>query len=180
MKKTILPLLLSSLFFVNLVSAQNSCGTYDGYLQDEMEKYPEFYKALEEKNATLAMENEKLVSRLSEKENPGDLKIIPVVIHVIHQFGVANVTDADVAYALEQLNKNINRQADNMLTTPDVFAAVSGSANVEFRLATIDPDDKPTNGIIRIESSYTNVPSGLGNNVVKSLSYWNSYSCRSV
>jgi hypothetical protein len=176
MKKTILPLLLSSLFLVNLVSAQNSCGTYDGYLQDEMEKYPDFYKSLEERNATLAMENEKLVSRLSEKENTGDLKIIPVVVHVIHEFGVANVTDADVAYALDQLNKNINRQADNMLTTPDVFAAVSGSANVEFRLATIAPDSTPTNGIIRIESSYTNVPSGVGNNVVKSLSYWNSYS----
>ena len=53
MKKTILPLLLSSLFLVKLVSAQNSCGTYDGYLQDEMEKYPEFYKSLEEKNATV-------------------------------------------------------------------------------------------------------------------------------
>jgi len=173
MKKIILPILISAMFVANLVNSQGVCGTYDGYLQDEMKKYPEFYKSIEDKNTELEKKSKELTQNLSEKESVGEKKIIPVVIHVIHDFGPANVTDADVDYALSQLNKNINRQADNALSAPDVFAAVSGSANVEFRLATLDPDGNPTNGIIRIHSELTNVPNPR--NLVKSLSYWNSY-----
>lgn len=179
MKKIILPILVSSFFFANLAIAQNSCGSHEGYLQDEMKKYPDFYKSIEDKNKKLEKECKQLVDNLDEKENTGERKIIPVVVHVIHDFGTANVTDADVHYALDQLNKNINRQADNMLTTPDVFAAVAGSANVEFRLAKLAPKDcdtcpeEPTNGIVRIHSELTDVPEPR--DMVKSLSYWNSY-----
>ena len=177
MKKVLLLLFLSSFLFLNTVFSQNGCGTYDGYLQDEINKYPSFYQSISEKNIKLEKENKILLKNISEKENNGELKIIPVVVHIIHDFGAANITDADVDYALDQLNKNINRQADNMLSTPDVFAAVSGSANVEFRLAKIDPYGNPTNGIVRIHSELTEVPvNDAGNNIIKTLSYWNSYS----
>ena len=47
------------------------------------------------------------------------------MVHIIHDFGNENVTDVDVHYAIDQLNKNINRQAfDNMLSTPPVFVAI--------------------------------------------------------
>ncbi|MBE51156.1 MAG: hypothetical protein CMP51_05650 [Flavobacteriales bacterium] len=158
-------------------SQKNVCGTYDGYLHDEMIKYPEFYHSIEQQNISLEKQNNLLRQSLSEFKTDGERKIIPVVVHIIHDFGSENVTDADVHYALDQLNKNINRQADNMLSTPDVFAAVAGSANVEFRLAKIDPDDQPTNGIIRIQSELTDIPENdAGNQIVKTLSYWNSYS----
>ena len=178
MKKLFLPILISIFCIPNLANSQGICGTYDGYLQDEINKYPAFYKSIEEKNIQLEQKNKELVSNLNEKGNNGEKKIIPVVVHIVHNFGAENVTDADVDYALEQLNKNINRQADNMLSTPDVFAAVSGSANVEFRLAKLAPSCdtcplSPTNGIVRIHSELTNVPEPR--NLVKSLSYWNSY-----
>ena len=178
MKNIILTYLLSVFLFSNLAISQHSCATYDGYLQDEMRKYPSFYKSIEDKNIQLQNKNEELVSKLNLKENVGERKIIPVVVHVVHNFGNANVTDSDVEYAIDQLNKNINRQADNMLTTPDVFAAVSGSANVEFRLAKLAPScescpEIPTNGIVRIQSELTDVPEPR--DLVKSLSYWNSY-----
>ena len=179
MKKIILPILLSCFLFSNLAIAQHFCGTYEGYLQDEMKKYPEFYNSIEDKNNKLKKDCDHLIDNLNEKENAGERKIIPVVVHIIHDFGNENVTDTDVNYAIDQLNKNINRQADNMLTTPEVFAAVAGSANVEFRLAKLAPkdcetcDEEPTNGIVRIHSKLTDVPSPR--DIVKSLSYWNSY-----
>ncbi|MBT5354149.1 MAG: hypothetical protein HOL56_03535, partial [Flavobacteriales bacterium] len=179
MKKLFLPILISIFCIPNLAKSQGVCGTYDGYLQDDINKYPAFYKSIEEKNIQLEQKNKELVSNLNEKGNTGEKKIIPVVVHIVHNFGAENVTDADVDYALEQLNKNINRQADNMLSTPDVFAAVSGSANVEFRLAKLAPrcdtcsEEIPTNGIVRIHSELTDVPEPR--NLVKSLSYWNSY-----
>ena len=178
MKKIILSTLLSSFLFCNQAFTQHVCGTYDGYLQDEMKKYPEFYNSILERNLNLEKKCNHLVSNLNEKENSGEKKIIPVVVHIIHDFGNENVTDADVHYAIDQLNKNINRQADNMLSTPPVFAAVAGSANVEFRLAKLAPscdscDEVPTNGIVRIHSELTDVPSPRDG--IKSLSYWNSY-----
>ena len=200
MKKLFLPILISTFFISHLAKSQGNCGTYDGYLQDEMNKYPLFYNSIKDKNIELEKKSKQLTENISEKENTGEKKIIPVVVHIIHDFGPENITDNDVHYALEQLNKNINRQADNMLTTPDVFAAVAGSANVEFRLAKLAPKcdsmpelmqngdtvkdengnilfipcpEVPTNGIVRIHSKLTDVPEPR--DIVKTLSYWNSY-----
>ena len=96
MKKIFFPILISIFCITNLAKSQGICGTYDGYLQDQMNKYPAFYKSIEGKNIELEQKNKALISNLKEKENTGERKIIPVVVHVIHDFGSANVTDADV------------------------------------------------------------------------------------
>mgnify|MGYP003326793608 CR=1 FL=1 len=71
----------------------------------------------------------------SKSTKSTDKKIIPVVVHVIHNFGSENVTDAQVADAIRILNDNINGQDAAFATrTPDVFAAVVGKPNLEFRL----------------------------------------------
>lgn len=102
------------------------------------------------------------------------VKIIPVVVHVIHDLGVENISDASIQGALDVLNANINGQGANFLSkTPDVFAAVRGDAKVEFRLAKIDPLGNPTTGINRVRSTLTDQPDPA--NGVKALSYWNSY-----
>ena len=69
MKKIILPILISAMFVANLVNSQGVCGTYDGYLQDEMKKYPEFYKSIEVKNIELEKKSKELTQNLSEKES---------------------------------------------------------------------------------------------------------------
>ena len=88
--------------------------------------------------------------------------------------GSENVTDAQINDALTILNNNVNGQdADFTTKTPDVFAAVVGIPNIEFRLATKDPDGNPTSGINRVRSELT--VESIPRDLVKSLSYWNSY-----
>ena len=100
--------------------------------------------------------------------------MIPVVVHVIHNFGSENVTDAQVHDAIRVLNENINGQDPQFVSrTPDVFAAVVGTPNIEFRLATKDPNGNPSSGINRVQSELTQVPNPRDQ--VKALSYWNSY-----
>jgi hypothetical protein len=172
-------LLLSFLFsFFTILSfsqtSQHVCGSYDGYLQDEQKKHPEFYKSLDEKNNQLDNQNIQLLKKVNSNTKNTGKKIIPVVVHVIHNMGSENVTDAQINDALTILNNNVNGQdADFTTKTPDVFAAVVGIPNIEFRLATKDPDGNPTSGINRVRSELTveSVPRDL----VKSLSYWNSY-----
>ena len=173
MMNRILFLISAAFLFVNFSYAQK-CGTYDGSLEQDMQKYPEFYQSQEKKNLELALEHEKLLSSLKNSKTNDEVKIIPVVVHVIHDMGNENISDASIQSALDILNANINGQAANFLTkTPDVFAAVRGDAKLEFRLAKIDPKGQPTTGINRVRSSLTNEPQP--GNAVKALSYWNSY-----
>ncbi len=176
MKNKNILFILLALFFAEQVFSQGSCGTYHGYLDDDREKYPEFYQSLETINHELEKEHQAIIEKLkSFKTNNNGKKIIPVVVHVIHDMGSENISDASIQGALDILNANINGQAANFLNkTPDVFAAVRGDLNVEFRLAKIDPNGNPTTGINRVRSSLTFEPEPR--NSVKALSYWNSYS----
>ncbi|MDC1062880.1 M43 family zinc metalloprotease [Flavobacteriales bacterium] len=164
-------------FSISAIHSQNNnhnCGSHDGYLDEQKQKYPNFYKSLEIKNLQLEDQNAKLLTKINSNTKSTDKKIIPVVVHVIHNFGSENVTDAQVNDAIRILNDNINGQ-DAAFTsrTPDVFAAVVGKPNLEFRLATLDPMGNPTSGINRIQSEMTQVPNPRDQ--VKALSYWNSY-----
>ena len=94
---------------------------------------------------------------------------------IYNENGEGAITDAEVQYAINHLNANINGQAYNFLTgTPDVFAASRGELNVEFRLAKLTPKcdncpPRPTTGIVRVQSELTNLPPEGNNNIIKTL-----------
>lgn len=81
---------------------------------------------------------------------------IPVVIHILHDNGIGNISDEQVYNALEILNKDYNRQnADSINTRNTVnapFQTFAGSMDVNFKLAKIDPNGNCTNGIIRVNA----------------------------
>ncbi len=178
MKNRLLPLIFA-FFAVTSVNAQK-CGTYDGSYEEQEQKYPSFHQGLETLNAELEADHKSALSKMKHLKVEGGKKIIPVVVHVIHNLGGENLSDAAIQGAIDALNKNINGQSDKFLNslvgnplTPDIFASVRGVANIEFRLAKIDPNGNPTTGILRVQSELTNQPENR--NAVKGLSYWNSY-----
>lgn len=181
MRYKILPLVFGALLTATFSFAQGTCGTYEGSFEEQVQKYPAFYKSLEQKNADLEQMNKSAMHKMTRTKNTGAKRIIPVVVHIIHDMGSENLSDEQIQNALDALNKNINGQDEKMLDlyqgtypkTPDIFAARRGDANIEFRLAKIDPYGEPTTGIVRVRSELTNVPENR--NVVKSVSYWNSY-----
>ncbi|MFL2573631.1 MAG: hypothetical protein ACJ0P8_04230, partial [Flavobacteriales bacterium] len=173
LKSTLLLLIFSIFSFVSF-SQHHTCGSHNGYLEEQKDKFPQFYKSIEDKNIQLEEQNAKLLSKISPDQKSSEKKIIPVVVHVIHNFGSENVTDAQVHDAIRVLNENINGQDPQFVSrTPDVFAAVVGKPNLEFRLATKDPEGNPTSGINRIQSEMTQVQNPRDQ--VKAMSYWNSY-----
>jgi len=178
MKNRLLPLIFAFLATTSLTA--QVCGTYDGSYEEQEQKYPAFYQGLETLNAELEADHKSALSKMKHLKVEGGKKIIPVVVHVIHNLGGENLSDAAIQGAIDALNKNINGQSDKFLNqssgnplTPDIFASVRGVANVEFRLAKIDPSGNPTTGILRVQSELTNKPENR--NAIKGLSYWNSY-----
>ena len=182
------------LFFALMFSANYSfsqqCGTHENYFEEQMKKYPEYYKNLAEKNKHLKDAHDKALKKLPRFKNNGAKKIIPVVVHNIYNSDGGYISDEEIHAAIDALNRNFNGQSDKLLEkyqnkylkTPDIFAAVRGVANIEFRLAKWTPGHdgadgiarQPTNGINRVYSDITSPGSG-GPDPVKTLAYWNSY-----
>ena len=98
--------------------------------------------------------------------------IIPIVFHVIHNGGPENISAAQIRNQVATLNVEFKRLQSDTTLTPTPFKALGGRFNVEFRLATIDPNGKCTNGITRTYSPIS-ACSEIGNDV-KSLIYWPS------
>ena len=184
MRNFVLLLIFGLILITNYGFAQK-CGTYEGSLEDDIKKYPDFYQSLESKNIELNLEHEEALGKMTRAKSISGKKIIPVVVHVIYDDIGDNLSIEEIQNGLDALNRNINGQDDNFLdllpsgspVTPDVFAAVRGDLNVEFRLAKKDPLGNSTTGIVRVKSdlAYLTVTENLSRNRVKALSYWNSY-----
>jgi PKD repeat protein len=89
--------------------------------------------------------------------------IIPVVFHIIHDYGVENLPDENIHDQMEILNRDFNRlNLDTANVIPE-FKSIVADIGIEFRLAQIDPQGNCTNGIDRIASPLTY----LGNDAAK-------------
>ncbi|HMR47172.1 MAG TPA: M43 family zinc metalloprotease [Bacteroidia bacterium] len=81
--------------------------------------------------------------------------VIPVVFHIIHNWGPENISDAQVYDAIRILNRDYNGQrTDTANIIPD-FKALNADVQIEFRLAHKDPNGNCTNGIDRQQSLLT-------------------------
>lgn len=90
-------------------------------------------------------------------ENKKDMVIkVPIVIHIIYKqnhpnigYGT-NIPVEQIEDALRILNEDYSKTNSEFPNPPrNTFLTVSANPNIEFCLATIDPDGNPTNGITR-------------------------------
>lgn len=81
--------------------------------------------------------------------------IIPIVVHVIHNFDSENISYEQVYNALSRLNEDFQGLNDDLYEVVEEFVFLIGSTSFEFRLATIDPDGNCTYGVNRVASPMT-------------------------
>ena len=81
--------------------------------------------------------------------------IIPMVFHIIHNNGVENITDAQVYDAVRILTNDYTKQNADWPNVRPEFLDIVADVNIEFRLATLDPEGNCTNGITRTVSTQT-------------------------
>lgn len=94
--------------------------------------------------------------QMERRSNNSVVYIIPVVFHILHQYGAENLSDASIFDQMEILNRDFRRlNADTADVIPD-FKPLIADIEVEFRLASIDPNGNCTNGIDRIYTTLTN------------------------
>ncbi|MFI5148106.1 MAG: M43 family zinc metalloprotease [Bacteroidia bacterium] len=81
--------------------------------------------------------------------------IIPVVFHILHDYGPENISDAQVLDEVNILNRDYRKLNADTSVVDSVFKSIIADTKIEFRLAQIDPNGKCTNGIDRIASLQT-------------------------
>lgn len=81
---------------------------------------------------------------------------IPVVVHILHQGGPENVSDATIYGALAEVNRIHQKRNSDTTGIDPYFQPIAGRNNYVFVLATKDPNGNCTNGIVRHYDSHTN------------------------
>jgi PKD repeat protein len=94
--------------------------------------------------------------------------IIPVVFHVIHNYGPENISDAQLKDGLDIVNKTFRKQHPGNSSIVATFQPIHADCDIEFRLAQKDPNGNCHSGINRIASSLTS----SGDHRVKDLIHW--------
>ncbi len=74
---------------------------------------------------------------------------IPVVFHIVYNNADENLPDSVIQHQLRVLNDNYRRQNADTTSLRPAFRPYAGNPNIQFELATTDPNGNPTNGIVR-------------------------------
>lgn len=153
MKKLIVSIIvLLTGLAANAQEVTKKCGT-DEAMEWAFSMYPELRSHYE---AQELLKNSRVYpSGSNEKSTP--IYEIPVVFHVLHEYGTENITDAQVYDALEVINREYNSEDPDSVDVVTEYKDLIGNAKVIFKLAAKDPFGNCTNGIEHIYSHETRV-----------------------
>lgn len=143
------------------------CGT-DEYAFELFQSHPELQQLMLQKREELKQHTDSYVQQVSAGRSSDSLLLIPVVFHVIHNYGNENISDAQILSGLQILNRNFRKQHPDTASIEAIYKPLAADCEIEFRLARKDPDGNCTNGINRIATPIT--INGYHN--VKNLVHW--------
>lgn len=82
-----------------------------------------------------------------------DIVTVPIVVHIVWLESSENISEAQVMSQLEVLNADFRKLNANFSTTPAAFQAIAADVEIEFCLASVDPNGNPTSGITRTQTT---------------------------
>jgi PKD repeat protein len=142
--------------------AQDVCGT-DRFLKKQLETNPKAKQSHEARKESLMH-----LDHNQPKSEQAANRVIPVVFHIIHQYGSENISKSIIEETLDIMNRDWQGTNEYVGTITSNFAGISSDMEVEFRLATLDPNGNCTEGITR---TYSTLTEGASDNV-KDLIRW--------
>ncbi|MFT5617725.1 MAG: PKD repeat protein [Arenicella sp.] len=150
---------------------------YCGFVESNNWLNPTKQEKMLEMEQKLAIE----ISKRSNLKTKGEVFKIPVVVHVVHNgesIGVgANISAEQVYSQIEVLNEDFRKLNADFSKVRTEFQAVAGDAEIEFVLATHDPDGKELiePGINRYNGNKTSWSTGDIDNTLKPATSFDPY-----
>lgn len=132
--------------------AQLPCSTDDHYHQLLLQ-YPQLAEYEKQFNSQVQQGVARRTTAAMDDTTTYD---VPLVVHVVHDYGPENIADNAIydaaAYWAEVYVKH---NSDTSAVIPP-FIPYIGNPRIRLHLATIDPNGKPTKGVVRSQSYLTN------------------------
>ncbi len=168
--KQIFTLLVAVLALQHYTLAQRNCGT------------TEYQMMLEQQDPSIINQREEIEQFtrdfiVNNQEGERNVIRIPVVVHVVYNTTQENISNAQIQSQITVLNEDFRKLNADVANTPSAFFGLAGDAQIEFCLASVDPNGNATNGILRVPTSTTSF--STSGNAMKSSSTggssaWNS------
>lgn len=152
MKKFLLAGALVVAGFLNVQAQEHRfCGA-DEMIKKAMEADPGYMMRL----AQLQEFTEEYISQMGNQKTSGAVQyVIPVVFHVIHNYGYENISKAQILDAVDVMNKSFQKWYADSVIVASAFRPIIADCQIEFRLARLDPNGNCTDGITRTQSVLT-------------------------
>lgn len=101
-----------------------------------------------------------ILAQVQQRSTSNNLYTIPVVVHVLYNDASQNISRQRIDEQIQILNEDFRRQNADTSLTPSDFLSVAADAQIEFCLATRDPNGQPTTGITRRAVNIANIGNG--------------------
>ncbi|MGB8192350.1 MAG: M43 family zinc metalloprotease, partial [Chitinophagaceae bacterium] len=160
-------LLLCSNYLFSQTPPQTSCGQKKA-TENLFRNNPQLKTLHDQIEARLYEYNRTKAARTNDEQSPAAVVYLPVVVHIIHNNGAENISNAQVQTAIQHLNEAF---ANSGYYDP----ADGVNTQIQFCLAKRDPSGNATNGIDRVVSPLTVMNGWEDYSVdlaVKNLSRW--------
>lgn len=170
MRKKLLFLISTVILGLGFTSAQSQnvpfrryCAT-DSMTEAAMRQNPDYARKRQEFMKYVKSLNAQSIARI----NATPQHTIPIVVHIIHTYGVDNISDAQVHDAVRIINEDYQKRNPDTSSVVSAFQPLYANVGFQFRLARKDPNGNCTNGITRTYSTLTN----SADDNVKSIIMW--------
>lgn len=128
----------------------NHCGATEMQLS-LWEQYPELWQAQQ----TYDQQIHDQVANGGSTRDEDEVYIIPIVFHVLHNYGSEYISDAQIEDQVRVLNDDYRKLNADTAAIVNAFLGIASDAHIEFRLAKKTPGGGCTTGIDRIQSHET-------------------------
>lgn len=135
----------------NQIAAQQRCTSFE-YQQAYLQKNPslqERINSIESFTNKNIKNSQTLLSRLDGEAEGINIIRIPVVVHILYHEPGEYISDDVVRDQIAALNRDFRRLNPDTVNTPSYFKQAAADCGIEFQLATSDPQQRSTTGIIR-------------------------------
>ena len=146
MKRTFTLAIMCFLMIGSVFAQERNCSTMEN-LEYRMQQDP----GLEQRMLQIENQTQDAIQQMQLNRIDGNIITIPVVVHVIYSNAQENISDAQILSQIQVLNddfRRLNSDADNTWSQ-------AADTEIQFCLATVDPNGNATNGITRKSSSTT-------------------------
>lgn len=130
------------------LAKDTKCATMN-ILEKRMQQDPSLRQRMEE----FEIQTQKWISTNHDYKRTAQIITIPVVVHVIWNDPIQNVSDEQIQSQLDVLNQDFRFLNADTLNSTHPFRDRAVDAQIEFCLATRDPNGELTTGITRTQTS---------------------------